>query len=67
MTSFLPNDIRTGPLLPLLFGLNMLLHTPEGDAYTLRQYRNWMREAGLQGVRTLGGVAISPLILARKR
>ncbi|MDE3137181.1 MAG: methyltransferase domain-containing protein [Acidobacteriota bacterium] len=64
---FFPNDVRTGPLLPLLFGLNMLLHTPEGDAFTLRQYRNWMREAGLQGARTLSGVAVSPLILARKK
>ncbi len=67
VAGFLPNDVRTGPLLPLLFGLNMLLRSPEGDAYTLRQYRNWMREAGLQGARTLAGVAVSPLILATKR
>ena len=63
---FLPNDVRTGPLLPLLFGLNMLLHTAEGDAYTLRQYRNWMREAGLHGARPLAAGAFSPLILATK-
>jgi ubiquinone/menaquinone biosynthesis C-methylase UbiE len=67
VSGFFPNDVRTGTVLPLLFGLNMLLHTPEGDAYTLRQYRNWMRDAGLQGARTLGGGAVSPLILARKR
>jgi ubiquinone/menaquinone biosynthesis C-methylase UbiE len=67
VAGFLPNDVRTGPLLPLLLGLNMLLHTPDGDAYTLRQYRNWMREAGLHGARTIAGAAVSPLILARKR
>jgi ubiquinone/menaquinone biosynthesis C-methylase UbiE len=67
VAGFLPNDVRTGPLLPLLFGLNMLLHTPEGDAYTFREYRNWMREAGFQGTRTLGGLGVSPLILARRK
>lgn len=66
VAGFLPNDVRTGPLVPLLFGLDMLLHSPEGDAYTLRQYRNWMREAGLRGVRPLAASAVSPLILATK-
>jgi len=66
VAGFLPNDVRTGPLLPLLFGLDMLLHTPDGDAYTLRQYRNWMREAGLHGARPLAASAVSPLILATK-
>lgn len=66
VAGFLPNDVRTGPLLPLLFGLDMLLHSPEGDAYTLRQYRNWMREAGLHGTRPLAASAVSPLILATK-
>jgi hypothetical protein len=28
---FVPNDDRTGPAIPVLFGLNMLLHTPVGD------------------------------------
>jgi ubiquinone/menaquinone biosynthesis C-methylase UbiE len=66
VAGFLPNDVRTGPLLPLLFGLDMLLHSPEGDAYTLRQYRSWMREAGLHGARTLAASAVSPLVLATK-
>jgi hypothetical protein len=47
--------------------MNMSLHKLDGDAYTLRQYRNWMRDAGLQGARTLAGAAISQLILARKK
>ncbi|MGA8566363.1 MAG: hypothetical protein WB580_01090 [Candidatus Binataceae bacterium] len=31
---------------PLLFGLNMLLHTPAGDVFTMREYREWLKEAG---------------------
>lgn len=66
VAAFLPNDVRTGPLLPLLFGLTMLLRTPEGDSYSLRQYRNWMREADLHGTRPLVKGAISPLLMATK-
>ncbi len=39
---FVPNDERSGPALPLLFGLNMLLHTPAGDVFTMREYREWL-------------------------
>lgn len=66
VAGFLPNDVRTGPPLALLFGLSMLLGTSDGDAYTLRQYRNWMREADLHGVRSLVSTAVSPLIFATK-
>jgi ubiquinone/menaquinone biosynthesis C-methylase UbiE len=66
VAGFLPNDVRTGPLLALLFGLNMLLGTSEGDSYTFRQYRNWMREANLHGARSLVSTAVSPLIFASK-
>ena len=66
VADFLPNDVRTGPLLPLLFGLNMLLHTEQGDAYTLREYRTWIREAGLHVGRLLSVGAASPLILGTK-
>ncbi len=47
---FVPNDERSGPALPLLFGLNMLLHTPAGDVFTMREYREWPGEAGFSKV-----------------
>ena len=36
---FVPNDERTGPEVPLLFGLNMLVNTPHGDVFTMGEYR----------------------------
>jgi 2-polyprenyl-3-methyl-5-hydroxy-6-metoxy-1,4-benzoquinol methylase len=66
IAEMIPNDQRTGPLIPLLFGLNMLLHTEQGDAFTLRDYRGWLRQIGLRNVRTIKIPAPSPLILATK-
>ncbi len=61
-----PNDTRTGPAQPLLFGLNMLLHTERGDVFTMREYREWLKDAGFKKVSTIDAPAPSPLILARK-
>lgn len=61
-----PNDTRTGPAQPLLFGLNMLLHTEQGDVFTMREYREWLKEAGFKKVSTIEAPAPSPLILATK-
>lgn len=50
---FVPNDARTGPVNQLLFGINMLVNTDEGDVFTLKEYREWMHAAGLTRVRKL--------------
>lgn len=63
---FVPNDERTGPEIPLLFGLNMLVNTPAGDVFTMRQYREWLRAAGFKKVTQLEALAWSPVILAFK-
>lgn len=63
---FVPNDDRSGPVLPLLFGLNMLLNTEHGDVFTLREYRNWLKEAGFRKVTTIPAPHVSPLILATR-
>ena len=66
IAEFLPNDIRSDPPLALLYGLNLLLHTEQGDAYTLREYRAWIREVGLHFSQTIEAGAFSPLILGTK-
>ena len=66
IAEFIPNDSRTGPLIPLLFGLNMLLHTEQGDVFTMQQYRSWLRSAGFRKITTIQAPAPSPLILATK-
>ena len=66
IAEMVPNDRRTGPEVPLVFGLNMLIHTQEGGVYTMKQYREWLKEAGFQKVWTVDAPAPSPVILATK-
>jgi ubiquinone/menaquinone biosynthesis C-methylase UbiE len=64
---FVPNDERSGPAWPLLFGLNMLVNTPAGDVFTMREYRAWLKEAGFRKVAAMTGPEhVSPLILATR-
>jgi SAM-dependent methyltransferase len=66
IADFIPNDRRTGPPRPLLFGLNMLLHTEQGEVFTMKQIRGWLAESGFKKVKTIPAPASSPLILARR-
>jgi 3-hydroxy-5-methyl-1-naphthoate 3-O-methyltransferase len=66
IAEMVPNDARTGPMLPLLFGLNMLIHTEAGDVFTMKEYREWLKAAGFRKVQTLDVPGPSPLILATK-
>lgn len=63
---FIVNEDRTGPVEPLAFAVNMLVHTEQGNAYTLGEMRSWLQEAGFVNVRTLTAPAPSPLILGDK-
>jgi ubiquinone/menaquinone biosynthesis C-methylase UbiE len=66
IAEYVPNDARTGPAMPLLFGLNMLLQTEEGNVFTLREYRAWLKAAGFRKVTTVPVPPPSTLILAIK-
>lgn len=68
IAEFIPNDERTGPELPMLFGLNMLLaRGAEGDVFTMREYREWLKAAGFRRVKTIRTAnQPSPMILATK-
>jgi ubiquinone/menaquinone biosynthesis C-methylase UbiE len=61
-----PNDHRTGPANALIFAVNMLVNTDEGDTYTFNEIRTWLEQAGFMNVRQLEAPAPSPLILATK-
>ncbi|MCP5522402.1 MAG: methyltransferase domain-containing protein [Verrucomicrobiales bacterium] len=63
---FLPNDERTGPPLPLLFAVNMLVNTEAGGTYTFAEISGWLAEVGFVRPRLLEVPAVSPLILADK-
>jgi 2-polyprenyl-3-methyl-5-hydroxy-6-metoxy-1,4-benzoquinol methylase len=66
IAEFVPNDERTGPPLPLMFAVNMLIHTEAGDTFTFKEMAGWLREAGFINVRRLEAPAPSPLILANR-
>lgn len=66
IAEMVPNDTRTGPEFPLLFGLNMILHTDGGDVFTMSQYKEWLKKTGFTGVRTLDVHGPSSLIIATR-
>ncbi len=66
IAEFVPNDARTGPAMPLLFGLNMLLQTENGGVFTLREYRAWLKAIGFRSTSTIPVPPPSTVILATK-
>lgn len=66
IAEIIPDDERCEALFPLLFAVNMLAVTPEGDTFTRAQYEKWLLAAGFGEVLTIEAPAPSPLILARK-
>jgi ubiquinone/menaquinone biosynthesis C-methylase UbiE len=66
IAEMVPNDQRSGPPIPVLFGLNMLLHTSDGNVYTMAEYRQWLREAGFSSIKTVDAPSPSPLVVATR-
>ncbi len=67
IAEFLPNNEKTAPAIPLLFGLNMLVNTNEGDVFTIRQFQKWFIAYGFKKVEILDRApSVSPLILATR-
>jgi ubiquinone/menaquinone biosynthesis C-methylase UbiE len=66
IVEFVPDEGRASPPGPLLFALNMLVHTSEGDTFTSAEYATWLDAAGFRNVVSLPAPAPSPLILATR-
>ncbi len=66
IAEFLVNAERTGPLNGLLFAVNMLVNTQNGDTYCGEEIGGWRKKAGFVNTRTLDGPGASPLVLATK-
>lgn len=43
---FVPNEDRVSPRFPVMFAFQMLGSTPQGDAYTAREFASMGRAAG---------------------
>ncbi|RMH03063.1 MAG: methyltransferase domain-containing protein [Planctomycetota bacterium] len=66
IADMVPDDDRTGPPFPLLFALNMLVHTEEGDVFSRAEYAEMLAEAGFgpPAAHDLG--SHSPLLVAER-
>jgi SAM-dependent methyltransferase len=63
---FLVDNSRTSPSLALIFAVNMLVATDEGDTWSFDEIAGWLREAGFANPRTVDSPGPSPLILANR-
>jgi precorrin-6B methylase 2 len=63
---FLVDEQRMSNTMGLLFAVNMLVATDDGDTFSFEEIASWLREAGFVGVRQLDSPGPSPLILATK-
>ena len=50
IVDFVPDDRRSQPGWPMIFGVNMLITSPEGDVFTAEEYRRWLLNAGFTQV-----------------
>jgi len=66
IVDMIPHDDRSGPPFPVFFALQMLLHSEQGDTYTLAEYSAWLREAGFARVETADIGSHSPLIVGHR-
>lgn len=66
IAEFLVNNDRSGPPQGLIFAVNMLVNTDDGDTYSFEEIAAWLKEAGFANARTLESPGPSPLILANK-
>jgi ubiquinone/menaquinone biosynthesis C-methylase UbiE len=66
IAEFLVNAERTGPAQGVIFAVNMLVHTTEGDTFSFEEIGSWLKSEGFENIRTLEAPAPSPLILADK-
>lgn len=66
IAEFLVDADRRGPVPSLIFAVNMLVNTTEGDTYSYDEIRSWLTEIGFTNVRQVESPGPSPLILADK-
>jgi len=66
IAEWLVNKTRTAPPHSLMFAVNMLVHTNEGDTFSFEEISRWSSEAGFRDARLLDAPGVSPLILATK-
>jgi SAM-dependent methyltransferase len=57
---------RTGPPMGLIFAVNMLVNTDQGDTFSFEEIAGWLKAAGFVEPRMLEAPGPGPLVLATK-
>jgi SAM-dependent methyltransferase len=63
IADILVNADRTAPLPALLFSLNMLVNSDQGDTFSLGEISAWLSDAGFRNIRTVDAPGLAPLII----
>ncbi len=66
IAEWIVNEERTGPPPALLFAVNMLVNTDQGDVFSLGEMSAWLREAGFGEPRLVEAPGPGPLVLATR-
>jgi ubiquinone/menaquinone biosynthesis C-methylase UbiE len=66
IAEWLVNDDRTKPLPSLMFSVQMLVNSEQGDTFSFNEIKKWLEDASFNKVRKLAAPGPSPLILATK-
>ncbi len=66
IAEFVPNDLRTADQVSLLFALQMLLDTPSGDVFTLKEFKRWANLTGFKKVNALKLLYPTSVVVALK-
>jgi ubiquinone/menaquinone biosynthesis C-methylase UbiE len=66
ISEFLVNQDRSGPPMGLIFAVNMLAHTDDGDTFSFEEISGWLKEAGLVNARKIEPGGPVGLVLADK-
>jgi len=67
ISEWLVNESRTGPLPGLIFAVNMLVNTEDGDTFSVTEIGKWLKEAGFVNPRVMEEFPCpSPLVVATK-
>jgi ubiquinone/menaquinone biosynthesis C-methylase UbiE len=66
IAEWLVSDDRTKPLPSLIFAVQMLVNTENGDTFSFNEIKKWLEQAGFKKVRKLEAPGPSPLVLATK-
>jgi hypothetical protein len=64
IAEFLADEERKQTVFPLIFAVNMLVNTKDGDTFTATEMVDWLEESGFGPVEFVDGPTPSPLIVA---